>query len=92
MGVPVDLCVHISIFSEVPAGCTTGTSAAVSVALIGAPDCLTPTRLTPPEVAYTAHCIEKQLLRQQSRNQDQHCAAFGRTNDIQMLASPTQPL
>jgi len=88
MGVPEDLCVHISIFSEAPAGCSTGTSAAVSVALIGALDCLTPTRLTPLEVAYTAHRIETEILRQQSGVQDQLCSAFGGINYIEMFDYP----
>ena len=38
MGVPDDLALEIDIFSEAPAGASTGTSAAVSVALIGALD------------------------------------------------------
>ena len=67
VGVPDDCCVAISIYSEAPAGCSTGTSAAVSVALIGALDCLTPGRLTPLEVAYTAHRIETDILKQQFR-------------------------
>src|SRR6476661_681633 len=36
MSIPNDVAVEVSIFSEAPAGCSTGTSAAVSVALIGA--------------------------------------------------------
>ena len=47
MGVPDELSVQISIYSEAPAGCSTGTSAAVTVALIGALDQLTPGRLHP---------------------------------------------
>ncbi len=88
MGVPEDLCVHISIYSEAPAGCSTGTSAAVSVALIGALDHLTPTRLTPLEVAYTAHRIETDVLKQQSGVQDQLCSAFGGINYIEMFDYP----
>ena len=51
MHIPDDVAVEVSIFSELPAGCSTGTSASVSVALIGALDCLTPGRMTPHEVA-----------------------------------------
>jgi hypothetical protein len=40
---------QVSIYSEAPAGASTGTSAAVSVALIGALDRLTPGRMTPHE-------------------------------------------
>jgi len=88
VGVPDDCCVAISIYSEAPAGCSTGTSAAVSVALIGALDCLTPGRLTPLEVAYTAHRIETDILKQQSGIQDQLCSAFGGINYIEMFDYP----
>src|SRR5687768_8340536 len=47
MVLPDEFAVEVSIFSEAPAGCSTGTSAAVSVALIGALAHLTPQRLTP---------------------------------------------
>src|SRR3954452_16878064 len=36
MHVPEDVAVEVSIFSEAPVGCSTGTSAAVSVAMVGA--------------------------------------------------------
>jgi D-glycero-alpha-D-manno-heptose-7-phosphate kinase len=88
MGVPAELAVQISIFSEAPAGCSTGTSAAVSVALIGALDQLTPTHMTPLEVAYAAHRIETDMLGQQSGIQDQLCSAFGGINYIEMFDYP----
>jgi len=88
MGVPEDLSVQISIYSEAPAGCSTGTSAAVSVALIGALDQLTPGRRTPLEVAYAAHRIETDMLNQQSGIQDQLCAAYGGINYIEMFDYP----
>ena len=40
VGVPADLAIRVTIFSEAPSGASTGTSAAVTVALIGALDCL----------------------------------------------------
>ena len=88
MDVPENLAVQISIFSEAPAGCSTGTSAAVTVALIAALDLLTPTRLSPVEVAYTAHTIETKLLGQQSGIQDQLCSAYGGVNFIEMFQYP----
>ncbi|NLG50164.1 MAG: GHMP kinase [Chloroflexi bacterium] len=88
MGVPADLSAQISIFSEAPAGCSTGTSAAVTVALIGALNRLTPTRMTPLEIAYAAHRIETEILHQQSGIQDQLCSAFGGVNYIQMFDYP----
>jgi len=88
VGVPDDLSVYISIYSEVPAGCSTGTSAAVTVALIGALDQLSPGRMTPIEVAYAAHRIETEKLGLQSGIQDQLCAAFGGINYIEMFDYP----
>jgi D-glycero-alpha-D-manno-heptose-7-phosphate kinase len=47
MDIPRDLAFEVTIFSEAPSGASTGTSATVTVALIGALDCLTPGRMTP---------------------------------------------
>jgi D-glycero-alpha-D-manno-heptose-7-phosphate kinase len=85
MGVPDDLAIQVSIYSEAPAGASIGTSAAVAVALIGALDCLTPGRLPPHEVAYVAQSIEIEMLQQQCGIQDQFCAAYGGINYIEML-------
>lgn len=88
MGVPDDITVQVTIFSEAPAGASTGTSAAVAVALIGALDCLTPGRLTPHEVAYAAQSIETQMLGLQCGIQDQLCSAYGGINYIDMYDYP----
>jgi len=88
MGVPQDLALEIDIFSEAPAGASTGTSAAVSVALIGALDLLKPGRLTPHEVARAAHRIETELLHQQCGVQDQLASAYGGINFIEILDYP----
>ena len=88
MKIPKDIAFQISIFSEAPAGCSTGTSAAVSVALIGALDCLSDGRMTPHEVAYAAHKIETDLLHLQSGIQDQLCSAYGGINYIEMYQYP----
>ena len=88
MGVPDAYAIQATIFSEAPGGCSTGTSAAVTVALIGALDCLTPGRLSPHEVAYTAHAVEVEMLKQQSGIQDQLCSAYGGINFIEMQAYP----
>jgi D-glycero-alpha-D-manno-heptose-7-phosphate kinase len=79
---------EIAIHSEVPAGASTGTSAAVTVALLGALDALTPGRLTPHEIAYRAHRVEVERLGLQSGIQDQLCAAFGAVNFIEMTSYP----
>jgi len=88
MGLPRKLALEIDIFSEAPAGASTGTSAAVSVALIGALDLLTPGRLTPHEVAHAAHRIETERLKQQCGVQDQLASAFGGINFIEILDYP----
>jgi D-glycero-alpha-D-manno-heptose-7-phosphate kinase len=88
MQVPEDMAIQVTIFSEAPAGASTGTSAAVTVALVGALDVLTPGRLTPHEVAYTAHAIEAEMLKRQSGIQDQLCAAYGGINYMEMFEYP----
>lgn len=88
MGVPDDLAVQVTIFSEAPAGGSTGTSAAVTVALLGALDQLTPGRLTPHEIAYIAQSVETDMLKQQCGIQDQLCSAYGGINYIDMFDYP----
>jgi D-glycero-alpha-D-manno-heptose-7-phosphate kinase len=88
MQVPDDIAFQVTIFSEAPSGASTGTSAAVSVALVGALDCLTPGRLTAHEVAYTAQAIETDLLGLQCGIQDQLCSAYGGINFIEMHSYP----
>ncbi len=88
MGVPRGRAIEIDVFSAAPAGGSTGTSAAVSVALIGALDRMTPGRLAPNEVARAAHRIETELLHQQCGVQDQLASAYGGVNFIQILDYP----
>ncbi|MCJ7739186.1 MAG: GHMP kinase [Anaerolineae bacterium] len=88
MRVPDDVAFQVTIFSEAPSGASTGTSAAVTVALVGALDCLTPGRLSLHEVARTAHSVEVDLLHLQSGIQDQLCSAYGGINFIEMTQYP----
>jgi D-glycero-alpha-D-manno-heptose-7-phosphate kinase len=88
MRLPRDLAFKVTLFSEAPSGGSTGTSASVTVALVGALDCLTPGRLSPYEVARAAQLIETDLLKQQCGIQDQLCAAYGGINYIEMAAYP----
>lgn len=74
---PADLAIEVSIMSSVPGGCSTGTSASVSVALLGALDRATYGRWTPAEVAVKAQEIETVNLGQQCGIQDQLAAAYG---------------
>jgi len=88
MRLPRDLSFRATIFSEAPSGASTGTSAAVSVALIGALDRLaSPSQhMTPLEVARTAHAVETEMLHLQCGIQDQLCSAFGGINYIDTAA------
>jgi D-glycero-alpha-D-manno-heptose-7-phosphate kinase len=88
MRVPENLSFEVTIYSEAPSGASTGTSAAVTVALIGALDSLTPGRLTPHEAALAAQRIETEMLGQQCGIQDQLCSAYGGINYIEMFQYP----
>ena len=88
MKVPHGLDIEATLYSSVPGGSSTGTSAAVTVALIGALDRLTPGRLTPHEVAAKAHSVETDFLHQQSGIQDQLCSAYGGISFIEMQEYP----
>jgi D-glycero-alpha-D-manno-heptose-7-phosphate kinase len=65
------------VFSDVPAGCGTGSSAAVSVALLGALAALAERYYRPDEVARLAHELETKELGIESGVQDQLAAAIG---------------
>jgi D-glycero-alpha-D-manno-heptose-7-phosphate kinase len=86
--VPKELELEICLFSSAPAGCSTGTSAAVVVALLGALDSLTPGRLSPHDLAVLAHRVETEKLCRQSGIQDQICAARGGICFINMHKYP----
>ena len=88
MNIPKDLALNINLFSYAPPGAGTGTSAAVSVALIGALDALTPGRLAQGEVAALAHEIETKELGLECGIQDQLASAYGGINFIRMHAFP----
>lgn len=88
MEMPDDVSLRINIFSEAPAGCSTGTSASVTVALIAALDHLTPGGITAHEIAATAHRVEVVALGLQSGVQDQLCAAHGGLSFIEVFDYP----
>jgi D-glycero-alpha-D-manno-heptose-7-phosphate kinase len=88
MRVPDDIALHITIYSQAPAGCSTGTSASITVALISALDRLTPGQMIPHEIAFAAHRVETEILKLQSGIQDQLCAAYGGINFIEMFQYP----
>lgn len=77
MNVPRDVAAEAVISSRIPAGCGTGTSAAVTVALIGALDAMTEKRLDRESVWKAAHRVETERLGWESGIQDQVCATYG---------------
>ena len=85
---PQGIAVELSISSQAPVGCSTGTSASLVIALLGALDCLTPGRLNRYELVAAGHRVETQLLRRQCGIQDQIAAAFGGINFIEMDEYP----
>jgi D-glycero-alpha-D-manno-heptose-7-phosphate kinase len=85
---PEDLAVEISIRSAVPAGCSTGTSASVAVALLGGLAAVRSEEWSPRDVAYAAHRLEVDVLGLQSGIQDQLSAAFGGINFLEIEAYP----
>lgn len=88
MNLPKNLSFEVNLYSSVPAGCSTGTSAAVTVALLGALDLLTPGRRTPHEVAILAHRVETEKLKLQCGIQDQLCSAYGGICYMEMFRYP----
>ena len=97
IGVPDDLSILVHLYSAAPPGASLGTSAAMTVALLGALDCLSPGRLTAHEVAYLAQQVETVRLGWQCGIQDQLAAAYGGICYIDMYqypyasVSPVQP-
>lgn len=88
MGLPKSLTFEVNLYSAAPAGASTGTSAAVTVALLGALDMLTPGRCTPHEIAALAHRVETEKLGLQCGIQDQLCSAYGGVCFIEMFTYP----
>ncbi len=86
--VPEDLKLDIQIDSCIPAGSSTGTSASVCVALLGALDQITPQKHSAQEIASLAHRAETEKLGWQSGIQDQICAAYGGVCLIDMYSYP----
>jgi len=85
---PEGLTVEVSVRSIVPAGCGTGTSAAVAVALLGGLAALRGEQRSPRDIAYAAHRLEVDILGVQSGIQDQLSAAFGGINYLEIERYP----
>jgi len=88
IGLAADISLDVNIFSSAPPGASTGTSAAVAVALIGALSAFAGKHLTSYEMATLAHSVEIVKLGLQCGVQDQLSSAFGGINYIQMQSFP----
>lgn len=88
MELPAETALRINIFSYAPPGASMGTSAAVSVALVGALDALTRGCLAPHQVAQLAHSIETKELGLECGVQDQLASAYGGINFIDITDFP----
>jgi D-glycero-alpha-D-manno-heptose-7-phosphate kinase len=86
--IPMEHRLEISLYSPVPAGISTGTSASVCVALLSALDRLTGGGRSSGEIASLAHRVETEKLGRQSGVQDQICAARGGVSFIRVTAYP----
>ncbi|OGD25891.1 MAG: hypothetical protein A2Y56_00005, partial [Candidatus Aminicenantes bacterium RBG_13_63_10] len=80
--------IEVRIHSPVPGGISTGTSASVCVALLGALAGLTGRRFSAQPAARLAHRVETEKLGLQSGIQDQMCAARGGICHIRMSRYP----
>jgi D-glycero-alpha-D-manno-heptose-7-phosphate kinase len=78
----------VEVYSDVPFACGTGSSAAVSVALLAALDKVKRGHQLPHEIAQLAHSLETEQLKIQSGVQDQYAAAYGGINLIEISPYP----
>ncbi len=88
LGVPDDVAVAIRLFCEVPAGASTGTSAAVTVALLAGLYALRNHAASPALLARDAQEVETVMLKRQCGIQDQIAAAYGGICYIDMHRYP----
>jgi D-glycero-alpha-D-manno-heptose-7-phosphate kinase len=78
----------LDVWSDMPPGASTGTSAAVTVAVIAALKALDGQSATPDDLARAAHRLETERLGLQSGVQDQIAAARGGVNFIEIIDYP----
>jgi len=83
-----DLRLELTLHSQVPAGSSTGTSASVTIALLGVLNALRSKPLGWIELASLAHRVETEMLGGQSGIQDQIAAAQGGVSFIVMDEYP----
>lgn len=89
VGLPAGVDAVVRVSSPIPPGASTGTSAAVTVALVGALLLLRDGAVDRAEVAATSHRIEAVRLSRQTGIQDQLAAVHGGVNRIDMADYPS---
>ncbi|MGC8627180.1 MAG: GHMP kinase [Acidimicrobiales bacterium] len=85
---PEGASIELTVSSHVPPGSSTGTSAAVAVAVLGALDFLQGVPLEPGDLARRAHLLEVERLGQESGVQDQFASAYGGVSHISVNPYP----
>src|SRR5262249_13565588 len=83
-----DRSLALEVHSDMPPGASTGTSAALIVAVVSALMALRGERVGPDAIARAAHRLETKQLRLESGIQDQIAAAYGGINFIEIGAYP----
>lgn len=81
---PVTVGLDVYITADVPPGCSTGSSAAITVALLKALSVIADRPLAPHELSRLAHRIETEELGNECGIQDQIASAYGGLNYIAM--------
>ncbi len=89
VGVAGDVDLVVKVSSPIPPGASTGTSAAVTVAVVGALVFLRDGAVDRAEVGAAAHRVEAVRLGQQTGIQDQLSAVYGGVNRIDMSSYPS---
>lgn len=79
---------EVAISADVPPGCGTGSSAAISVALLNALGVVSDTYLASHEIAHLAHRLETKELGYECGLQDQYASAYGGLNFIDIPDYP----
>lgn len=90
--IPSGHSLEVQIFSNAPSGASVGSSAAVSVALLGALLAFEQGGIAQHEIAARAHRIETEKVGLQSGIQDQYCCACGGIHLIEMPEYPEAKL
>jgi D-glycero-alpha-D-manno-heptose-7-phosphate kinase len=85
---PVDTGLDVYITADVPPGCGTGSSAAITVALLAGLYVMLGRSLFPNELAKLAHKIETEELGNECGVQDQIASAYGGLNYIDINGYP----